>query len=84
MTYFQGKNADLAAVDASNITPSDTAVIEPLTRAIYIGGAGDLAVEMSSGAQITFVAVQSGAVLPLQVRKIRATGTTATAIIALR
>lgn len=66
---------------AAAITPSDTA--QQTYKAIYVGGAGNLAVEMESGDQVTFTAPPVGTLLPLRVRKVRSTGTTATLLIGL-
>ena len=63
------------------VTPSDTAA--QTYAALYVGAGGNLSVEMESGATLTFVAVPTGAILPIRVRKVRATGTTATSIVGL-
>lgn len=56
------------------------------TRAVYIGGAGNLECEMLNAsdawASITFIGLPAGTVLPIQTRKITA-GSTCTSIIAL-
>jgi hypothetical protein len=72
---------DMSAKDAVNVTPSDTTVLK-LTKRLYIGGAGNIKVQMSSGAQPTF-AVTAGQMIDLNVTKVLATGTTATGIVAL-
>lgn len=65
------------------ITPADGADLTELTRSLYIGTPGAVSVIMHSGAQLTFAGVTAGTVLPLRVRRVRATGTTATAIVGL-
>lgn len=67
------------------VTPSDTATIEPAARALYVGGAGNVTLVSPNGpnAPCLFVAVQAGTILPCDVSQVRATGTTATAIVAL-
>jgi hypothetical protein len=52
-------------------------------RALYIGGAGDLAVTTSLGEVVTFVGVQAGTILPIRVKRVNTSGTTATNILAL-
>jgi hypothetical protein len=52
-------------------------------RALYIGGAGDLAVTMHGGTNLTFVGLSAGTILPIDARTILQTGTTATAVVAL-
>ena len=63
------------------VTPSDSTTLTP-TRALYVGGTGDVAVVMADGVTLTFTAVPVG-ILPVQVVKVLATGTTATNIVAL-
>lgn len=64
------------------VTPSDVTVI-PATRALYIGGAGAVAVVMLDGTTATFSAVPVGTTLNISVTKVLSTGTTATLILAL-
>jgi len=53
------------------------------SRALYIGGAGDVSITNVSGVAIVFVGVPAGAILPVVTNRVRATGTTATNVIAL-
>lgn len=77
---FQGAGETLPAVKGSVYTPSDTAVIEPLTRGILVTVAGAVAVEYQDGTTHTIGELAQGVIHPLQVRRILATGTTATGI----
>jgi hypothetical protein len=52
------------------------------TRSIYVGVSGDVKVDLVSGDTVTFKAAPVG-VLPLRVKRVYATGTTATNILAL-
>jgi hypothetical protein len=74
------------AAPASNavaVTKSDVTVLHR-TRALYVGGAGDVAVTMyGSGDAIIFKAVPVGTILPIQVTQVLETGTAATFIVAL-
>lgn len=72
---------DSTASDAFAITPSDTASVP--AKALYIGGAGNVSVMTESGSIVTFTGVGAGAILPVRVGRVRATGTTATNIIGL-
>ena len=65
------------------VVPADRTDLACVTRAIYVGGAGDLRVRMQGGAEVTFAAVPAGALLPLRVKRVLAAGTSATAIVAL-
>lgn len=69
--------------NAAAVTPSDAAKVRP-TVGLYVGGAGDVAVVFVSGDTATFSAVPAGTVLPVEVVQVKATGTTATLILALR
>lgn len=75
------------ASGAYAITPGDATQLTQ-TRGLYVGGAGDLAVEMlnpeSGGATVIFKAVPVGTLLPIAVERVLSTGTTATFIIGLR
>ena len=65
------------------VTPSDSTDLDTLTRAIYVGGAGNVVAVRHDGTTVTFTAVPAGTVLPIAVRRINSTSTTATAIVAL-
>lgn len=67
------------------VTKSDVTEFTYLTRGIYIGGAGDVAVEAlnESGvyAAVTMVGLAVGVWHPVVCRRVLATGTTATNIL---
>ena len=66
------------------VTPSDTTDLpDGLTNALWIGSGGDVAAVMQNGQVQVFAAVPAGAWMPLTVKRINASGTTATGIIAL-
>jgi len=69
--------------DAIAVTPDDSTDLSFLPRAIYVGGAGDLTVEMKSGNSVKFSAVPVGTLLPIRVNKVKTTGTSATLILAI-
>ena len=74
------------ATSASAVTPSNTTILPDVTRYVYVGGAGNLTVVMWGDATATpvlFTAVPAGTTLPIAVVQVMATGTTATAIVAL-
>jgi hypothetical protein len=71
---------DSPAGNAASITAGATALAYT-TRAIYVGGAGDVAVTMVGGQSVTFSAVPAGSLLPIRATHI--TAATATAIVAL-
>ena len=68
---------------AMAVVPADGTDLACVTRAVYVGGAGDLRVRMQGGAEVTLAAVPAGALLPLRVTRVLAAGTSATSIVAL-
>lgn len=71
------------ADDAEVITPDASAELISVTRAVWVGGAGTLAVVMANGQAVTFSGIAAGTLLPIRVRAVRVTGTTATLILGL-
>lgn len=82
MTY-PVQNISLPAEFAVSVTPSDSTDLLVPCRGIYIGGAGAVTVNMMDGTQITFSGLAAGQFMPIRARRIWATGTTATGIVAL-
>lgn len=71
------------ALSALDVTPADGADLSRIARGLYIGVGGNVKVDMSSSGTVTFVGVGAGTLLPIYVKRVYATGTTATNIIAL-
>lgn len=71
------------AYGAVAVTPNDSADLSIPARALYIGGAGDIALIMASGDEVTFSGCLAGTILPIQVIRVKSTSTTATNILAL-
>ncbi len=76
-----GLSLSSPAVNAAEVTPSDTADLPVTTRAIWIGVAGDIVVQMAEGAEVALTGVSG--MLPLRVERALSTGTTANGIVAL-
>lgn len=71
------------ATSAAVITPHDTNEIADIPKAIYIGSPGDVVLRLKDdSADRTFLNMSAG-YHPIRPRYIRATGTTATGILAL-
>lgn len=67
------------------VTPNDGADLTGITRGIYLGGAGNVAVifaDDADGAPQTLTGLATGMWHPMQVRRIMVTNTTATLILA--
>ena len=74
--------------NAAAITPADDADMEYACRAIYVGGddggtAGNIALVTVNGDEVTFKLVPVGKTLRVRAARVKATGTTATDLIAL-
>lgn len=68
--------------NAAAVTPSDSTNLT--NRGIlYVGGAGALSIITAGGQTVTLPAVAAGTILPIQVSRVRVTGTTATGIFVL-
>lgn len=75
-------DATVSAHGAVALTKSDVTIFDT-TRAIYVGGTGDVAVIMADGqTPIVFSAVAVG-IFPIQITQLLSTSTTATNVIAL-
>jgi len=74
---------------AAVVTPSDTVNIPSVSGGdnngcvLYVGGAGNLKVKTVGGDEVTFVGINTGTFLPVQVVRVFSTGTSATNILAL-
>lgn len=79
-----GRDASGPARRAAAVTPSDTVDLTTYAKALYVGAAGNVRV-LTVGAEdadaVTFANHPVGW-LPVQVRRVLATGTTATQIVA--
>lgn len=95
---FRITEADQPATEAFAITPNDSADLTYTTRSLYVGSAGDIVVDMygpvggadamsrnivTNPMTVTFKNVPAGAVLPICVRRVRATNTTAGSLVGL-
>jgi hypothetical protein len=65
------------------VSPDDAAVFARRAAALYVGGEGDVTLKPANGPAVTFTGVKAGAILPVSCTQVLATGTTATAIVAI-
>jgi hypothetical protein len=66
---------------AAAVTPSDSVDLGDVTRALYVGVAGDVTVVMLDGQTVTFTAMPVGW-HPIRAKRVKSTGTAATNIVA--
>lgn len=78
------RDPTVSAGSASEITTNDVTDILGGSRALYVGGNGDVRVLLErDSTPVTFVGVVAGSVLPIRARRVYTTGTTAAYIVAL-
>ena len=65
------------------ITGNDSTDLTVFPRAIYVGGAGNVKVTTIGGDTVTFSGVLAGSVLPVRVKRVFSTDTTATNLIGI-
>lgn len=88
LTQTDGMEASLALLEpaarCAAVTPDDGADLASNTRALMVSVAGDVVVDfVTTGASVTLTGLQPGIAYPFRVKRVRATGTTATGILAL-
>lgn len=80
----QGAALHSPAANAFAITPSDSDDLERFTRGIYVGGAGDVEIDLvQSGEAIVFSSVAAGSIIPVRAKRVRDANTTATNLVGL-
>lgn len=79
-----GDAPDFQARRALAVTPSDSNNLSVIPKALWISGAGTLSViavdDGDAGTPVALGSLSVGTLVPLRVRRVRATGTTATVI----
>lgn len=67
------------------VTPANSDLPNGVTRALWVGGAGDVAIvaENDATTAVTIAGVPAGTLLPIRARRVNSTNTTATAIVAM-
>lgn len=70
------------ATKAVAITPSDTTDLENVSKRLWIGGAGNVALITAGGDTVTYNSVPAGTYLNVRATRVKFTGTSATNIVA--
>ena len=68
---------------AAAVTPSDTTDLTNYARALWIGTGGDVKVTTIAGDAVTLSNAVAGSYIPIRVKLVWSTGTTASDIVAL-
>lgn len=72
------------AENAFAVTPNDSSDLAHVTRGLWVGGAGNISVDLNGGqTAVLFSGVPAGTLLPLAVTRVRSTNTTASLIVAV-
>lgn len=82
-TSFRVPGLSSPAAYAAAVTPSDTVDLTSEARALFVGTGGNVRVLTVGGDTVTFNAVPAGTTLPVRVKRVYATSTTASNIVAL-
>jgi len=65
------------------VTPSNSVNFAQPGRALWVGGAGDVAVLTTKGSTLVFSGVPAGTLIPVRAARVNSTSTTATLILNL-
>ena len=69
---------------AATITPNNTTTFTTICRAVYVGGAGNLTIDVADGGtNIAFNGLTAGTIFPVRTKRVYSTGTTATGLVCL-
>lgn len=79
-----GKTITAPSDDVIAITPDDdNDLAEGACRSIYVGGDGNIKLDTAKGQTVTVVGLVAGDLLPIMAKRVHATDTTATNLLAL-
>jgi len=79
---FQHLSRVSSLTRAEAVTPHNTNELTNVSRAIYVGTGGNLVIVMQGGAEVTLTGVVASTWLPIRIKKVKLTGTTASDIVA--
>lgn len=80
---FLNGNASQSATGAETVVPSDTIDLKFISRGLWIGVGGNVAVVMANGSRVTFVGIAAGTLLPIRISRVDSTSTTATTMVSI-
>lgn len=81
--YAGAINIADGAIGGYAITKSDSAVLSPPFRALYVGSTGNVVIRGADGNNVTFTSVPAGAILPVRGDQVLSTSTTASGFVGL-
>ena len=83
-TGGEGHERERSQLNATPVTPNDSTGLTPWATRLYVGITGGVRVYPVNGTTaVQFYNVQGGSVLPISVKQVYSTGTSASGIVAL-
>ena len=82
MGFVPTNKVTYQAIKSVDVTPDDNSDLAIIGAIIFVGGGGNLEVTTVSGDTVIYKNLPDAYTLPVQVRRVKATNTTATDIIA--
>jgi hypothetical protein len=83
-TYDNTAKVESSAQKAYAVAPSDsTDLPNGITKGLYVGTTGDVVAVFAGDTEIKLTGLASGVFHPISVKQVKATGTTATSIVAV-
>lgn len=77
------RNSYAPANQHIEVVPSDTVDLPFITRGIYVGVGGDIAIVTKIGKSVVYVGALAGSIIPIAARRVDSTLTTATDLVAM-
>ncbi|MBO6758136.1 MAG: hypothetical protein JJ902_17500 [Roseibium sp.] len=74
---------DSPASDGFAIVPNDSVDLPEVTRAVYVGVSGSIRTVTAGGGELVLDGAVAGTLIPVRVKRVYATGTTAAGLVAL-
>jgi len=76
------RGAKSVANTAQSITPADSDLTSPV-EALWVGGSGNVKITTLDGSVVTLVGIIAGSLIPIAVKRVWSSDTTATSIVGL-
>jgi hypothetical protein len=71
------------AENAAAVTPHDSNDLTNVARALYVGTTGNIKIITAGGDTVTLNSVPAGAIIPVRVKRVFSTGTSASNIVSI-
>ena len=82
--WYYDANLSQPGIDLFAVTPADAVFANGVVcRALYVGGAGNVAINTAKGNTVTLTSIPAGTFIPIIAQGVWSTGTTATNIVGI-